>query len=42
MYGPEVDNNFTTNKWVYLYYSPPTVKDVTLSDGSIVTQTTPS
>ncbi len=41
LYGPEVDNDFTTNKWVYLYYSPPTVKDVKLSDGSIVTQTTP-
>ena len=23
MYGPEVDNNFNTNKWVYLFYSPP-------------------
>ena len=33
MYGPEVDNNFNTNKWVYLYYSPPTVKDVKLADG---------
>jgi len=42
MYGPEVDNNFNTNKWVYLYYSPPTVEDVTLSDGSVVTQTTPT
>jgi PKD repeat protein/type 1 glutamine amidotransferase len=40
LYGPEVDNNFNTNKWVYLYYSPLTVKDVRLSDGSIVTQTT--
>ena len=40
-YGPEVDNNFNTNKWVYLYYAPPTVKDVKLADGSIVTQTTP-
>ena len=28
MYGPEVDNNFNTNKWVYLFYSPPTVEDV--------------
>ena len=42
LYGPEVDNNFNTNKWVYLYYAPPTVKDVRLSDGSIVTQTTPA
>jgi PKD repeat protein len=41
-YGPEVDNNFNTNKWVYLYYAPPTVKDVKLADGSIVTQTTPA
>ncbi len=42
MYGPAVDNNFATNKWVYLYYSPQTVVDVKLSDGSIVTQTTPN
>jgi cytochrome c len=42
LYGPAVDNNFATNKWVYLYYSPPTVQDVKLSDGSIVTQTTPA
>ena len=33
LYGPAVDNNFATNKWVYLYYSPPTVTDVKLSDG---------
>ena len=42
LYGPAVDNNFATNKWVYLYYSPQTVIDVKLSDGSIVTQTTPN
>ena len=42
MYGPEVDNNFNQNKWVYLYYAPQTVEDVTLSDGSVVTQTTPA
>ena len=42
LYGPAVDNNFATNHWVYLYYAPQTVKDVKLSDGSIVTQTTPS
>ena len=42
MYGPAVDNNFAQNKWVYLYYSPQTVTDVKLSDGSIVTQTTPN
>jgi len=23
MYGPAVDNDFATNKWIYLYYSPP-------------------
>ena len=22
LYGPAVDNNFATNKWVYLYYAP--------------------
>ena len=37
-----VDNNFATNKWVYLYYSPQTVTNVKLSDGAIVTQTTPN
>ena len=42
MYGPEVDNNFNTNKWVYLYYSPPTVEDVKQSDGSTATITTPA
>jgi PKD repeat protein/type 1 glutamine amidotransferase len=41
MYGPEVDNNFNQNHWVYLFYSPPTVEDVELADGSVVTQTTP-
>ena len=42
MYGPAIDNNFAPNKWVYLYYSPQTVVDVKLSDGSVVTQTTPN
>ena len=42
LYGPAVDNDFATNHWVYLYYSPQTVTDVKLSDGTIVTQTTPS
>ena len=42
LYGPAVDNNFATNHWVYLYYSPQTVVDVLLSDGSTVTQTTPT
>src|SRR3954447_646874 len=42
LYGPAVDNNFSTNHWVYLYYAPQTVTNVKLSDGSIVTQTTPN
>ena len=42
LYGPAVDANFATNKWVYLYYSPQTVVDVKLSTGDIVTQTTPT
>ena len=41
MYGPEVDNNFNTNKWVYLYYSPPTVENVRFADGTLHTVTTP-
>ena len=32
LYGPAVDANFATNKWVYLFYSPQTVVDVKLSD----------
>ena len=42
MYGGAVDNDFATNHWVYLYYAPQTVTNVKLSDGSIVTQTTPN
>jgi type 1 glutamine amidotransferase len=42
LYGPAIDNDFENNGWVYLYYAPPTVKDVTLSTGEVVTQTTPS
>jgi type 1 glutamine amidotransferase len=41
LYGPEVDPDFNSNHWVYLFYAPPTVEDVKLSDGSVVTQTTP-
>ncbi len=26
MYGPAIDNDFETNKWVYLFYAPPTVR----------------
>jgi PKD repeat protein/type 1 glutamine amidotransferase len=35
LYGPAVDSDFATNKWVYLYYAPPTVTNVKQSDGSI-------
>src|SRR5262249_29707751 len=42
LYGGAVDNNFSANHWIYLYYAPQTVTDVKLSDGSIVTQTTPN
>jgi cytochrome c len=42
MYGPAIDNDFEQNRWVYLYYSPPTVEDVKLSTGEVVTQTTPA
>ena len=42
LYGPAVDADFATNKWVYLFYSPQTVIDVKLSTGEIVTQTTPT
>ncbi|WP_170178946.1 ThuA domain-containing protein [Solirubrobacter pauli] len=42
LYGPAVDADFATNKWVYLFYSPQTVTDVKLSNGQIVTQTTPN
>ena len=42
LYGPAIDNNFATNKWIYLFYSPQTVTDVKLSTGEIVTQTTPT
>ena len=42
MYGPAIDRNFEQNKWVYVFYSPPTVKDVKLSTGEVVTQTTPA
>jgi len=42
MYGPAIDNDFATNRWIYLYYAPPTVEDVKLSTGEVVTQTTPA
>jgi PKD repeat protein/type 1 glutamine amidotransferase len=41
MYGPEVDNNFNQNHWIYLFYAPPTVEDVRFADGTLHTVTTP-
>jgi PKD repeat protein len=41
LYGPAVDNDFATNRWVYLFYAPPTVT-VTQSDGVTRTITTPN
>ncbi|MDT7784547.1 MAG: cytochrome c, partial [Pseudonocardiales bacterium] len=34
LYGPGIDNNFASNHWVYLYYAPPVVTDITYSDGT--------
>ena len=41
LYGPAVDANFAQNKWVYLYYAPPTVK-IRKCDGTEVDVTTPT
>jgi PKD repeat protein/type 1 glutamine amidotransferase len=41
MYGPAVDNDFASNRWVYLFYAPATVTGVKQSDGSTATITTP-
>ena len=42
LYGPAIDNDFATNKWVYLYYAPQTVANVKQSDGTTPTITTPT
>ncbi len=34
LYGPAIDNDFATDHWVYLYYAPQTVHDITFADGS--------
>ena len=34
IYGGAVDNNFSTDHWVYLYYAPPIVDNITYSDGT--------
>src|SRR4051794_34840459 len=41
LYGPAVDNDFATNKWVYLYYAPPTVR-IKKCDGTMADVTTPT
>ncbi len=41
LYGPAVDNDFATNKWVYLYYAPPTVR-IKKCDGTTADVTTPT
>ena len=41
LYGPAIDNDFATNKWVYLYYAPPTVR-IKQSDGTTADVTTPA
>ncbi|HEY6891557.1 MAG TPA: ThuA domain-containing protein [Solirubrobacter sp.] len=41
LYGPAIDNDFATNKWVYLYYAPQTVVNVKQSNGKTRTITTP-
>src|SRR4051812_18840052 len=40
LYGGAIDNSFSTDHWVYLYYAPPTVEGVKFADGSIHTVTT--
>jgi PKD repeat protein/type 1 glutamine amidotransferase len=46
LYGPAVDNDFATNKWVYLYYAPPTVRikkcDGTMADVTTATGSAPT
>ena len=34
LYGPAIDNNFTTDHWVYLYYAPLVADNITYSDGT--------
>jgi PKD repeat protein/glucose/arabinose dehydrogenase len=41
LYGPAIDNDFATNKWVYLYYAPPTVR-IKKCDGTMADVTTPA
>jgi type 1 glutamine amidotransferase len=41
LYGPAIDNNFESNKWVYLYYSPLTMEGVSGSGKPYPAQTPP-
>jgi PKD repeat protein/type 1 glutamine amidotransferase len=41
LYGPAVDKDFATNKWVYLFYAPPTVT-IEKCDGTTADVTTPT
>jgi PKD repeat protein/glucose/arabinose dehydrogenase/type 1 glutamine amidotransferase len=41
LYGPAVDADFATNKWVYVYYSPQTVT-IKKCDGTMADVTTPN
>ena len=34
LYGPAVDNNFSSDHWVYLYYAPLVANNITYSDGT--------
>ena len=41
LYGPAIDNNFESNKWVYLYYSPLTMEGASESGKPYPAQTPP-
>jgi PKD repeat protein/type 1 glutamine amidotransferase len=41
LYGPAVDNDFATNKWVYIFYAPQTVR-IRKCDGTMADVTTPT
>jgi PKD repeat protein/glucose/arabinose dehydrogenase len=41
LYGPAVDNDFATNKWVYIFYAPQTVR-IEKCDGTMADVTTPT
>ena len=41
LYGPAIDNNFSSNRWVYLYYAPVEMEGISQS-GVPYPETTPS